>query len=90
MCESRPRTKLEKESWWWNEEVQEAVKVAFNKWQRTRTNQDRDEYGILNKSAKSEVAKIKKKHAKNSMHRRKEMVQMVETSKNKPKKNQTN
>ena len=42
------------------------------------------------KSAKSEVAKTKKKHAKKSMQRRKEMVQMVETSKNKPKKNQRN
>ena len=34
-------------------------KVAFKKWQRTRTNEDRDESRTLNKGAKAEVA-IKK------------------------------
>ena len=48
--------------------------IAFKKWQRTRTNEDRDEYITLNKNAKAEVAKTKKKHTKNSMQRRKEMV----------------
>ena len=35
---NRPGTSLEKYPWWWNEEVQKAVKkkkVAFKKWQRT-------------------------------------------------------
>ena len=34
-------------------------KVAFKKWQQTRTNKDRDEYKTLNKSAKAEVVKTK-------------------------------
>ena len=35
--------------------------LPLKKWQRTITNEDRDEYGILNKSAIAEVAKIKEK-----------------------------
>ena len=37
--ENKLGTYLEKKYWWWNEEVQEAVKkkVAFKKWQQTRT-----------------------------------------------------
>ena len=65
--ENRLGTYLEKESWWWNEEVQEELKkkkVAFKKWQRKRTNEDRDEYRTLNKSPKAEVAKTKEEACK--------------------------
>ena len=86
--ENRLRTYLEKESWWWNEEVQEELKkkVTFKKWQRTRTNEYRDEYRTLNKSAKAEVAK---KHAINLHRGGKKWPQgNIQTSKNKTKKNQ--
>ena len=33
--------------------------IAFKKWQRTRTNEDRDEYITLNKKAKAEVVNTK-------------------------------
>ena len=66
--ESRTATYLEKECWWWNKEVQEAVEkenVEFKELQQTRTNKDRDEYRTLNKSAKAEVAKTKEEAYKN-------------------------
>ena len=66
--ESRTGTYLEKECWWWNKEVQEAVEkenVEFKELQQTRTNKDRDEYRTLNKSAKAEVAKTKEEAYKN-------------------------
>ena len=66
LSKSKPETYLKKESRWWNEEVQEAVKkkTAFKKWHRTRTKEDRDEYRTLDKSAKAEVAKTKEEEYK--------------------------
>ena len=52
----------EKESWWWNEEVQVAVKdkkEAFKRWKKTREEEDRVIYTNLNKISKTEVAKAK-------------------------------
>ena len=39
--------------------VGQVLYLPLKKWQRTITNKDRDEYGILNKSAIAEVTKIK-------------------------------
>ena len=62
---------LDKESWWWNNEVQEAVarkKEAFKIWKTTRREEDgeqrdmaEEEYKKRNKEAKIEVAKAKEK-----------------------------
>ena len=70
---SRGGKYLEKESWWWNSEVQEVVrekKEAFKRWKTARREEDQDqdqeriaeeEYRKKNKEAKVEVAKAKEK-----------------------------
>ena len=53
----------EKEAWWWNEEVQNAVKekrLKFKKYQESRCYEDKDVFREANKRAKREVAKAKK------------------------------
>ena len=65
---SKPGKYLEKESWWWNEDVQQAVmekKEAFKSWKLARLEEDGDhsqeeeEYRECNKKAKVAVAKAK-------------------------------
>ena len=57
--ESTPRKYLEKESWWWNDAVQQAVskkRRLFREWQRTREENDRKRYKEANKESKRVVA----------------------------------
>ena len=52
----------EKEAWWWNEEVQKAVKekrLKFKKYQESRCDEDKEVFREANKRAKREVAKAK-------------------------------
>ena len=52
----------EKEAWWWNEEVQKAVKekiLKFKQYQQSRCDEDKYDFREANKRAKREVAKAK-------------------------------
>ena len=52
----------EKEAWWWNEDVQKAVKekrLKFKKYQQSRCDEDKEVFREANKRAKREVAKAK-------------------------------
>ena len=56
------RPQGDKESWWWNEEVTEAIratKEAKSKWATSGRQEDRDSYRQANKAAKKEVARSK-------------------------------
>ena len=49
--ESTPRKYLEKESWWWNDAVHQAVsekRRLFREWQRTREENDQKRYKEAN------------------------------------------
>ncbi len=51
-----------KEAWWWNEDVQKAVKeksLKFKKYQQSRCDEDKEVFREVNKRAKREVAKAK-------------------------------
>uniref|UniRef100_A0A3P9HBU6 Lipoxygenase domain-containing protein n=1 Tax=Oryzias latipes TaxID=8090 RepID=A0A3P9HBU6_ORYLA len=53
-----------KETWWWNEEVQECVqrkRLAKRKWDVERTEEGRQEYKEAQRRVKREVAKAKQK-----------------------------
>ena len=57
--ESTPGKYLEKESWWWNDAVQQAVsekRRLFREWQRTREENDQKWYREANKECKRVVA----------------------------------
>uniref|UniRef100_H3ACN9 Uncharacterized protein n=1 Tax=Latimeria chalumnae TaxID=7897 RepID=H3ACN9_LATCH len=51
----------EKETWWWNEDVQEVTdkKIKFKRWQKTRQKENLDEYVIVKRQTKRVVAKAK-------------------------------
>ena len=54
--------KVDKETWWWNEEVQECIqrkRLAKKKWDTDRTEESRQEYRELHRKVKVEVAKAK-------------------------------
>ena len=56
--------KEDKETWWWNEEVQESIRkkgLAKRKWDSQRDEESRQEYKEWRRKAKREVAKAKKK-----------------------------
>ena len=56
------RPQGDKDSWWWNEEVTEAIratKEAKSKWATSRRQEDRDSYRQANKAAKKEVTRSK-------------------------------
>ena len=60
----------EKEAWWWNEEVQNAVKekrLKFKKYQESRCDEDKEVFREANKRAKREVAKAKRVRTRLSM-----------------------
>ncbi|KAK3574478.1 hypothetical protein QTP86_008076 [Hemibagrus guttatus] len=58
------RRKDDKETWWWNEEVQDSVqrkRLAKKKWDMDRTEENRQEYKELQCRVKREVSKAKQK-----------------------------
>ncbi|KAK3505605.1 hypothetical protein QTP70_004923 [Hemibagrus guttatus] len=61
---SSGRRKEDKETWWWNEEVQDSIqrkRLAKKKWDMDRTEQNRQEYKELQCRVKREVSKAKQK-----------------------------
>ncbi|KAK3574312.1 hypothetical protein QTP86_004345 [Hemibagrus guttatus] len=61
---SSGRRKEDKETWWWNEEVQESIqrkRLAKRKWDMNRTKENRQEYKELQRRVKREVSKAKQK-----------------------------
>ncbi|KAK3545108.1 hypothetical protein QTP70_000787 [Hemibagrus guttatus] len=61
---SSGRRKEDKETWWWNEEVQDSIqrkRLAKKKWDMDRTEENRWEYKELQRRVKREVSKAKQK-----------------------------
>ncbi|KAK3510361.1 hypothetical protein QTP70_005658 [Hemibagrus guttatus] len=61
---SSGRRKEDKETWWWNEEVQDSVqrkRLAKKKWDMDRTEENRQEYKELQRRVKREESKAKQK-----------------------------
>ncbi|KAK3535643.1 hypothetical protein QTP70_018435 [Hemibagrus guttatus] len=61
---SSGRRKEDKETWWWNEEVQDSIqrkRLAKKKWDMDRTEENRQEYKELQHRVKREVFKGKQK-----------------------------
>ncbi|KAK3548972.1 hypothetical protein QTP70_022655 [Hemibagrus guttatus] len=61
---SSGRRKEDKETWWWNEEVQDSIqrkRLAKKKWDMDRTEENRKEYKELQRRVKREVSKAKQK-----------------------------
>ncbi|KAK3548290.1 hypothetical protein QTP70_009094 [Hemibagrus guttatus] len=61
---SSGRRKEYKETWWWNEEVQDSIqrkRLAKKKWDMDRTEENRQEYKELQRRVKREVSKAKQK-----------------------------
>ncbi|KAK3556079.1 hypothetical protein QTP70_004372 [Hemibagrus guttatus] len=61
---SSGRRKEDKETWWWNEEVQDSVQrksLAKKKWYMDRTEENRQKYKELQRRVKREVSKAKQK-----------------------------
>ncbi|KAK3571857.1 hypothetical protein QTP86_020447 [Hemibagrus guttatus] len=58
------RRKEDKETWWWNEEVQDSIqrkRLAKKKWDMDRTEENRQEFKELQCRVKREVSKAKQK-----------------------------
>ncbi|KAK3543099.1 hypothetical protein QTP70_010645 [Hemibagrus guttatus] len=61
---SSGRRKEDKETWWWNEEVQDSIqrkRLAKKKWDMDRTEENRQEYKELQHRVKRVVSKAKQK-----------------------------
>ncbi|KAK3505952.1 hypothetical protein QTP70_003342 [Hemibagrus guttatus] len=61
---SSGRRKEDKETWWWNEEVQDSIqrkRLAKKKWDMDRNEENRQEYKELQHRVKREVSKAKQK-----------------------------
>ncbi|KAK3541961.1 hypothetical protein QTP86_008147 [Hemibagrus guttatus] len=61
---SSGRRKEDKETWWWNEEVQDSIqrkRLAKKKWDMDRTEENRQEYKESQHRVKREVSKAKQK-----------------------------
>ncbi|KAK3517734.1 hypothetical protein QTP70_017145 [Hemibagrus guttatus] len=61
---SSGRRKEDKETWWWNEEVQDSIqrkRLAKKKWDMDRTEENRQEYEELQRRVKREMSKAKQK-----------------------------
>ncbi|KAK3574281.1 hypothetical protein QTP86_004366 [Hemibagrus guttatus] len=58
---SSGRKKEDKETWWWNEEVQDSIqrkRLAKKKWDMDRTEENRQEYKELQRRVKREVSEL--------------------------------
>ncbi|XP_051783710.1 uncharacterized protein LOC127527824 [Erpetoichthys calabaricus] len=58
------KRKEEKETWWWNEEIQESIqrkRMEKKKWDSQRDAESRQEYKEIRHKVKTEVAKAKEK-----------------------------
>ncbi|KAJ2943370.1 hypothetical protein O0L34_g12180 [Tuta absoluta] len=56
---TKPGRRTSKETWWWNVDVQAALKIkkeAFKVWQTTGTDEDRDKYRAEKRNARKAVA----------------------------------
>ena len=63
---------IEKETWWWNQQVKEATKAkkdSFKKWQLSGEEQDREQYRVKKKEAKKAVA-IAKENAYEDLYQK--------------------
>ncbi|KAK3540484.1 hypothetical protein QTP70_032443 [Hemibagrus guttatus] len=61
---SSGRRNEDKETWWWNEEVQDSIqrkRLAKKKWDMDKTEENRREYKELQRRVKREVSKAKQK-----------------------------
>ena len=61
-CDNWTEAPRDKETWWWNDEVQEvlkAKKVAKMMWETSRRQEDKDRYRQANKAANKAVATAK-------------------------------
>ncbi|KAK3531775.1 hypothetical protein QTP70_029759, partial [Hemibagrus guttatus] len=61
---SSGRRKEDKETWWWNEKVQDSIqrkRLAKKKWDMDRTEENRQEYKELQRRVKRGVSKAKQK-----------------------------
>ncbi|KAK3567231.1 hypothetical protein QTP86_015063, partial [Hemibagrus guttatus] len=61
---SSGRRKEDKETWWWNEEVQDSIqrkRLAKKKWDMDRTEENIEEHKELQRRVKREVSKAKQK-----------------------------
>ncbi|KAK3561362.1 hypothetical protein QTP86_030660 [Hemibagrus guttatus] len=61
---SSGRRKEDKETWWWNEEVQDSIqrkRLAKKKWDMDRTEENRQKYKESQRRVKREVSKAKQK-----------------------------
>ncbi|KAK3525575.1 hypothetical protein QTP70_000455 [Hemibagrus guttatus] len=61
---SSGRRKEDKETCWWNEEVQDSIqrkRLDKKKWDMDRTEENRQEYKELQRKVKTEVSKVKQK-----------------------------
>ncbi|KAK2891510.1 hypothetical protein Q8A73_017175 [Channa argus] len=61
---SSGKRKADKETWWWNEAVQECIqrkRLAKKKWDTERTEESRQEYREIQRKVKIEVAKAKQR-----------------------------
>ena len=60
---TNPGRKEQRESWWWNEDVRQALKqkkLAFKKWQKSKLERDKDKYKLKRREAKKIVAIARK------------------------------
>ncbi|KAK3507716.1 hypothetical protein QTP70_034822 [Hemibagrus guttatus] len=60
----RTQRKEDKETWWWNEKVQDSIqrkRLAKKKWDMDRTEENRQKYKELQRRVKREVSKAKQK-----------------------------
>jgi hypothetical protein len=61
--ETTGHRRMKRETWWWNEVVQQAIqekKLAFRRWQQTRTEEDKRDYKEKSKLTKREVSRSKR------------------------------
>jgi len=67
ICGMRKGTRRHKETWWWNEEVAEAVrekKIKYGKWKKENTKEAMMEYKKSRKNAKTVISSAKEKKQK--------------------------